>query len=359
MTHSPDEQSDAASGPDDGRPDAAPSFTAASDGPREARPREKVGIVGPGRAGTALGLALAAAGYPVVAVGVRSPWHRSRAVNLFPDAWVGGAAEVAGRAEVLLVAVPDDAIGPVVMDLAAAGAVGPGRTLVHLSGRHGLGVLAAGGDVGAARIALHPIMTLPGIIEDSALLAGVPFGITADPVAEGLARRLVTDVGGIALPVADDRRDLYHASLVLGGNFLTTLVAAAGEVLAAAGVPDPAAALGPLLRASLANTLTDGWSASTGPVRRGDLGTVVAHLTALDRLDPRIAAVYRRLAIFTAEELERVGLLDPAVVARLREAVPDELGDRPGKARRGPAAVRAGGDGGHTPDGNVPPAPSR
>ncbi|MCM3924464.1 DUF2520 domain-containing protein, partial [Frankia sp. AiPs1] len=272
--------------------------------------RETVGLVGSGRAGSAVALALAAAGHPVVAVTARSTLGRERAAARFPDARIGAVPAVAPwlrAAEVLLVAVPDDAIASVTAELVAADAVRAEQLLAHLSGRHGLGVLAAGAAVGAIRVAMHPIMTLPDAVGDADAFAGVPFGLTADPSAEIRARRLVADVGGVPLLIEEGRRDLYHAALVLGGNFLASLTVAAGQTLAAAGIADPGAALAPLLRASLDNALAGGWPAATGPVRRGDLGTVRAHLRALDALDPAVADVYRALVTYTSGGLERAG----------------------------------------------------
>ncbi len=312
--------------------------------------RETIGLVGAGRAGSAVALALAAAGHSVVAVSSRSAVGRERAAGRFPGARIGTVPQVVTRlraAEAVLIAVPDDAIAPVTAELVAAGAVRAGQTLAHLSGRHGLGALAAGSAVGAARMALHPIMTLPGTVGDPGVFAGVSFGITADSVAEALARRLVADVGGIPLSIEDGRHDLYHAALVLGGNFLTSLTVAARETLAAAGVADPGAALAPLLRASLDNALTRGWPAATGPVRRGDLGTVQAHLRALDAADPAVAAVYRALVAYTTGGLERAGLLDAPVADRLRAgavADPPRAGGAGGAGGAGDVG-RAGGPG--------------
>ncbi|WP_462183530.1 Rossmann-like and DUF2520 domain-containing protein [Frankia sp. AgKG'84/4] len=296
--------------------------------------RESIGLIGAGRAGSALALALAAAGHPVVAVVTRSEVARARAAARFPAARTGsveGVADTLRAADVVLVAVPDDAIAPMARQLAALGALRAGQALAHLSGRHGLRALAAGVEPGAVRMAMHPIMTLPGDQDDPELFAGVPFGVTADPGAAALARRLVIGVGGVPLAVDDDRRDLYHAAVVLGGNFLASLTLAAREALAAAGLSEPAVALGPLLRASLANALATGWPAATGPVRRADVGTVLAHRRALADADPGLAEVYRALAIFTTDELARADLLGEAPAARLRAALAPETGPHLGR----------------------------
>ncbi|CAO5175833.1 hypothetical protein FAIPA1_30095 [Frankia sp. AiPs1] len=297
--------------------------------PATVRAASAVGLVGAGRAGSALALALVGAGYTVVAVGTRSESARARAAARFPAAWTGPAAGIADRlrqADLLLVAVPDDAIAQVTARLVAVGAVRAGQLLAHLSGRHGLAVLAAGQGHGAHRVALHPIMTLPGNVDEpdglpggeAEMFVGVPFGITADAQAIVAARRLVADIGGVPLDVPEEHRDQYHAALVLGGNFLASLTAVARDLLADVGIADPAAALSPLLHASLRNALAGGWAAATGPVRRADLGTLLAHQHALARVDPAAAEVYRALALFTAGELARAGLLDPVDAIRLR-----------------------------------------
>ncbi len=294
--------------------------------------RESIGLIGAGRAGSAVALALAAVGHPVVAVVTRSEVARARAAARFPAARTGSVEEVADAlyaADVVLVAVPDDAIAPTARQLAALGALRAGQAVAHLSGRHGLRALAAGVGPGTVRMAMHPIMTLPGDHDDPKLFAGVPFGVTADPGATALAHRLVIGVGGVPLAVEDDRRDLYHAAVVLGGNFLASLALAAREALAAAGLSEPAVALGPLLRASLDNALATGWPAATGPVRRADVGTVLAHRRALADVDPALAEVYRALAIFTTDELARADLLGEAPAARLRGAL--EMGPHLGR----------------------------
>lgn len=276
--------------------------------------------MGAGRAGGAVAAALAAAGRPVVAVVTRSEDARRRAEAGFPTARTGSPTAVADAlhaADTLLVAVPDDAIAEVIGQLVAVRAVRAGQLVAHLSGRHGLDVLAAAGAAGATRAAIHPIMTLPGGAPDPRVFLGVSFGITADDDAAARARDVVTAIGGVPLMVADDRRALYHAALVLGGNFLASLTLAARAALTAAGVADPGSALAPLLRASLDNALADGWPAATGPVRRGDVGTVRAHLDALGPVDPVIAEVYRVLGRYTAGELAAAELLEPAASARL------------------------------------------
>jgi predicted short-subunit dehydrogenase-like oxidoreductase (DUF2520 family) len=284
-----------------------------------------VGVVGAGRVGTALGAALTRAGYRVVGVSARSVASRGRAARMLPGVPIVEPAVLAGRCDILVLAVSDDAIGPVCAGLAAAGRFRPGRYVVHLSGAHGLTVLAPATAAGAVPMAIHPAMTFPGTDDDVDRLAGAAYAVTARPVDRSAAESLVRDVGGVPVWVADADRTLYHAGLVLGANNLVSLVAAAMEVLGAAGVAEPGQVLGPLLRASLENALRAGDQALTGPVRRADTGTIEAHLRALRDRAPHMVPAYLQFALVTARRARQAALRDAReldrVVALLDEQV--------------------------------------
>lgn len=291
-----------------------------------------VAIIGPGRAGTALGLALVAAGHRVSALYARSPDGRRHAAAVFPGATVSATPTAAvALAEVILLGVPDDRIAEVATQIAPAVAarrahhrlVGPGPLVVHLSGRYGTAPLGPVAAAGARVAAIHPIMTLSGALVDADRLAGTTFGVTTaagDGDTAELVRHLVEGLGGQVAVIPEENRAIYHAAMVLGGNFGATLATAAGRLAAAAGVPDPSGALGPLLRTSLDNALAGGERTMTGPVRRGDADAVATQRTALARLDPHLADAYAALAVLTADLLETAGLLGAEAADGIRAA---------------------------------------
>jgi predicted short-subunit dehydrogenase-like oxidoreductase (DUF2520 family) len=286
-----------------------------------------VGIIGTGRVGAALGAALARAGHRVAAVSGSSAASRHRAALLLPDARHEPPDRVARSAEDLLIlAVPDDALAGVVADLAAARAVRPGQVVAHTSGAHGLAVLDPVAGLGAAPLALHPAMTFTGGPSDvDRLTGGISFGATAPAALRPLVRQLVADLGGGVEWIAEGDRALYHAALAHGANHLVTLVNEAMDRLRDAGVLHPERVLGPLVGAALENTLRLGDSALTGPVSRGDAGTVAAHLRALAGAAPESVAPYRALARRTADRAIAAGRLR-AVDA---EPLLDVLSERP------------------------------
>jgi predicted short-subunit dehydrogenase-like oxidoreductase (DUF2520 family) len=269
---------------------------------------ERIGLIGAGRAGTAVGAALAAAGHRLVGVTARSSASRERAARFLPDVPVLTAAEVADRADVVLVAVPDDLIHEVAHALPLTSA----QYVVHLSGTHGLSPFAG---LEATPVALHPSMTFPG---HAVRLDDVMFTATAPDEARPLVERLVKAVGGRLQWVADDQRARYHAGLVHGANHLTTLVTQAIAVLREAGVADPVATLRPLVTATLDNTLRSGHHALTGPIARGDVDTVAAHLAVLR---DRTASTYAELARATVELATMDGRLDAGTAARFTEVL--------------------------------------
>jgi predicted short-subunit dehydrogenase-like oxidoreductase (DUF2520 family) len=271
-----------------------------------------VGVVGAGRVGAVLGAALAAAGHRVVATAAVSAASRRRAALLLPGAEVRPADEVAGAArDLLLLAVPDDALPGVVTGLVTTGALERGTTVAHTSGAHGVGVLG-----GVPGMALHPAMTFTGEAADLDRLPGISWGVTATDRA--FATRLVADLGGVPEWIDEQSRPLYHAALAHGANHLVTLVNEAADLLRAAGVEQPRKVLAPLLRAALDNTLRLGEDALTGPVSRGDAGTVRRHL---DRMPAEAVPAYLALARRTADRAIASGRLRPQDAAMLLDVL--------------------------------------
>ncbi|HLI40256.1 MAG TPA: DUF2520 domain-containing protein [Streptosporangiaceae bacterium] len=280
--------------------------------------RLKVGIVGAGRAGTALGVALARAGHAVVAACAVSDASVRRARENFPGAVITDAGQAARRADLVLLTVPDDVLPGLVAGLAATDAPLAGRMLAHASGRHGLAVLEPAARRGGLPLALHPVMTFTGRSDDVTRLRGTCFGVTAPGVLRQAAEALVLEMGGEPVFIPEEKRDLYHAAIAAAANHLMTLVTEAGDLLASAGVAQPARLLGPLLSASLDNALRFGDGGLTGPVARGDADTVAAHVAALRAAaSPAAVDAYVAMARLTADRALAAGVLKPADAERL------------------------------------------
>lgn len=243
-----------------------------------------VGVIGAGKVGTALSAALPRAG------------HR-----------------LAEPADLVIIAVPDDALATVAAELS----VHPGQVVAHTSGAYGLAVLEPATARGARPLAIHPAMTFTGHPDDVYRLRGTSFGVTAPEDLREFATALVKDLGGEVEWVAEEDRVLYHAALAHGANHLVTLVNEAMDRLRDAGVVQPEKMLAPLLATALENTLRLGDAALTGPVSRGDAGTVARHVERLAATAPDSVPPYLALARRTADRAVAAGRLEPAAAEPL------------------------------------------
>jgi predicted short-subunit dehydrogenase-like oxidoreductase (DUF2520 family) len=303
--------------------------------PPGSRPgRLGVGVVGAGRVGAVLGSALRSAGHPVVAASGISVASRDRIDALLPGVPVLDVPQVVERAELVLLTVPDDALGPLVAGLADVGGWQPGQLVLHTSGRYGVDVLAPARAAGAIPLAVHPAMTFTGTSLDLSRLVGCCFAVTAPNPVLPIGQALVVELGGEPVVVAEEARPLYHAALAHGANHLVVLVAQAAQALAAAGIEDTGRVLGPLLTAALdgalrASTGSDRPGAiatMTGPVVRGDVGTVRDHLAELTAYAAREAALdvpegYRTLARAGTQRALAAGRLSEDAAQALLDAL--------------------------------------
>ena len=289
----------------------------------------RIGVVGAGRVGAVLAAALGSAGHEIVSVAGESDASRNRITSLLPAVRVDKPSAVARDCDLLLLTVPDDMLANVVSMLSASGSIHPGQLVVHTSGRHGLAVLTEAAALGARPIALHPAMTFTGTSLDLPRLPDCVFGVTAGAEERAVAQRLVDDLGGRTMWVDEAHRTLYHAGLAHGANHLVTLVTEAMEILSAAGADDPAGTLRPLLAAALDNALAAGDAALTGPIARGDVNTVAAHLADLEATAPQTLPSYIALARATLDRVVTDGRVLPIRAARIRLLLDEATAPRP------------------------------
>ncbi len=294
-----------------------------------------VGVISAGKVGAVLGSALRAVEHQVIGVHAVSEASRERAEMLLPGVPLLEVDQIVARAELVLLAVPDDALAPLVKGLADLGAWQMGQLVVHTSGRYGVGVLAPAQAGGAIPLALHPAMTFSGMSTDLVRLTGCPMAVTAPAAFLPVGQALAVELGGEPFTLEESARPAYHAALAHGANHLVTLVGQAVRALQAAGVDDGASTLAPLLTAALDRALREGADrALTGPVARGDAGTVAAHLEALSALaDPvtgeplaDVVQTYRDLAKATTARVQATGALSPTQAQALRAALEEPEG---------------------------------
>lgn len=254
-------------------------------------------LVGPGRAGLSLGVALRRSGHTAVGVLARSPGAASEAARQLDSHVLAWEADLP-PADLLVVAVRDDAIEEIAARLAPI--AGKIRYAVHLSGLKPVATLEALAAAGPQTGSLHPLQTLPNPVDGAAALGGSWVAVTAGDAG------LLQFLGDLALsiemrpfPLADEHRDLYHAAAAASSNYVIAALAMAEELFELAEVPFAAAR--PLVEAVTDNAFRLGpHGALTGPIARRDVGTVLGQLAAVARWAPTMEDDYRAFAKATA-----------------------------------------------------------
>lgn len=281
-----------------------------------------VGIIGPGRAGVGLALALTRAGYDVRLHGRRTkavpkPLTLTVGPEHVPPAWIA-------QAGVLVLAVSDDAIRPLAEALARAGAVSADHVVLHLSGAQGQEALAALVGTRAGLGSLHPLQTISDPERAPERLRGAWAAVEGMPRALAAAEALARDLGLRPFRVPSNAKPMYHASAVFASNYFVVVEAVAQRLLRHAGLSGREAwqALRPLVEGTLENlTRQEPQAALTGPVARGDVATVKRHLESLTHDD---ALLYRALGRAALELAQKQGM-DEGTAARVAAALATDL----------------------------------
>ena len=252
-------------------------------------------IVGAGRLGTVLGAALVRRGWTAAVIvdkDAQAARESRRIIGRGKAALRLGGTSRPG--DVVIIAVPDDAVGRVAAGLARCGVTWAGRIVFHTSGLLAARVLEPLRKRGARTASVHPIQSFPRKDAPPSIFRGITWGVEGDPAAVAAAEEMVRDLLGNVLLLSEKDKPLYHAACSLASSAMVALGWTASGLLGAAGIEEQAAAgmFFPLVQGTLQNVKNLGpEKALTGPILRGDVATVRKHLEAL-RDDPPARGVY-------------------------------------------------------------------
>ena len=281
--------------------------------------RPRLGFIGPGTVGSALAVALSGAGYAVAAIGGRSPERVRALADRLPDAEVvGDLQRTVDGVDLVFLTVPDDVIASIATTLRWRA----GSAAVHCSGAAGLDPLEAAAVQGADVGSFHPLQTFATADRAREKLAGSAFAIEAsDAALEAQLTEMARAIGGKPFTLAGCR-GLYHAGAVLASNALVALLDTAAGLWESLGLSkdEGLRALLPLVRGTIENLDDIGLpGALTGPISRGDVGTVERNLSALAKHAPDAVALYVELARRTIPIATAQGTLRPEAAAKLHD----------------------------------------
>jgi predicted short-subunit dehydrogenase-like oxidoreductase (DUF2520 family) len=286
---------------------------------------ETVAIIGLGKVGTALGFLLRSAGYRIVAVAGRSRKSLNSGLS-----YTGGQAytnnpDAARRADCIFITTGDDSIADVCSEISEEAALEPGKKVIHMSGAGGLDLLESARRKGAHVACIHPLQSFPDSENAIKNIPGSTFGITAVAEIKDWCIQLVKDLGGVPFLVSEADKPLYHAAACMASNYLVTLMHMILETYRSVGLTHDEAikAFRPLVTATLNNIETTGpMKALTGPIARGDAGTVRKHLSALKEKRIEFLPAYCALGLLTVD----LGILKETLSADNAEKIKKLLG---------------------------------
>ena len=284
----------------------------------------KIGFIGAGTVGTALAITLHERGYAVIAVASRSKSSADRLAARVPGCQsYQNKQSVADAAELVFITTPDDAIGQVASELKWHS----GQSVVHCSGAHSLDVLEPAKRDGAQVGAFHPLQTFANVAHAIKNIPGSTFALEAEGELLETLKGMAQDLDGTWVKLSAGDKVLYHAAAVVACNYLVTLMKMATDLWQTFGVSTPEAtrALLPLLRGTLNNLENVGLpNCLTGPIARGDLGTIKKHLEALEKSAPALLPAYRELGLQTIPVALGKGKIDSTRAEEMRQLLTNQ-----------------------------------
>ena len=269
-------------------------------------------IIGAGMVGTAIGSLLKKAGYEIVAIADKSAAALQRTQPYTSGKSYRKPQEVLRETDCILITTPDDIILSICRDIAQSPLI-KGKYIFHMSGAGGLDLLEPAKKAGAAVGSIHPLQSFSSIDNAIQNIPSSYFGITADAKAVKVAEAIVLALGGIPIYITAKQKPLYHAAACVASNYLVSLLNVVESIYQSIGISEKDAkkAYLPLIYGSLKNIEISGSiQALTGPIARGDSGTIQKHVDAINADLPQYASLYSSLGLVTVNLARKKGTLN-------------------------------------------------
>jgi predicted short-subunit dehydrogenase-like oxidoreductase (DUF2520 family) len=271
---------------------------------------EKTGFIGAGKVGTALAVLLSRKGYKVVSVYDQDEVAaNAMAKQINGCCTCDSAQQAASTSELVFITTPDS----VIPAIAAAIKWKPGQGVIHCSGADSTAILEPANESGALVAAFHPLQTFAGAKEAMENIPGSTFSIEASEPLLSVLKKIANDLGGNWITLEASDKAAYHAAAVFASNYLVTLVKMSTDLWKTFSVPTDQAvtALLPLLKGTIHNIETIGLpDCLTGPIARGDAGTVSKHLKTIKEKSPALLTSYKELGMQTIPIAAAKGSID-------------------------------------------------
>ncbi|NLV16813.1 MAG: DUF2520 domain-containing protein [Syntrophomonadaceae bacterium] len=297
---------------------------------------KKIGIVGAGVVGTAVGVILASRGYEITGVYDIIPESTERLAAKVGARKCTALQQVSENAEILFITTNDSAIATVAEGLAKEGGFRNGQVVLHMSGALTSDILEPAKAFGALTVSVHPMQSFASEERAVSNLPGSVFTIEGDIESHQVASQLVKDLDGKYFVIDKKVKPIYHAGACVVSNYLVTVIDVGLQLMESIGIPRAQAlpAIIPLVNGTVKNIERIGIpKALTGPIARGDISTVLKHLECLDELAPQLVLLYSWLGYYTAEVATAKGTVNEQVADNIKRLFLARMSQPIGKAR--------------------------
>lgn len=302
-----------------------------------------VAIIGCGTVGSALGKLLRGVGYRICGVATSNLETAQRAAEVTgAESCSDSPSEIAPTGEIVFITTPDDLIESVCVGISEQGGFQQGAAVIHCSGALSSEILASARGCGAKVATLHPLQSFASIDQAVSLVPGSFCTIEGDEDALSIVRKIVEDLGGMVSEITAEKKTLYHAAAVAASNYLVTLIHFALELDQAAGLDGETSlkALLPLIKGTLNNIGEKGIpDALTGPIARGDVATVSAHLKVIEEDAPELLPLYQCLGLYTVDLAKAKTTISEETAQKLIALLQPQQKNEKSRRNRKPAEV--------------------
>jgi predicted short-subunit dehydrogenase-like oxidoreductase (DUF2520 family) len=281
-------------------------------------------VIGAGRVGSAMAFLAHEKGYKIVGLCCQyleeaqiaaAFLNQNDIAKKAPGLWLR-------EADLILITTPDDLIGQVCTQIVTAEYIKSGSIIAHCSGAHPSFILKPAADIGCPIGSLHPLQSCATKEMAISVLPGSYFCIEGSEEARNVLKNLALSIGGKILEIATDDKPLYHASAAVASNFLVSLINFALSLYEGIGIDREKGllALTPLFEGTIRNIKAVGIpEALTGPIMRGDLGTVKTHLEAIKNRTPYYLLLYSALGLETTRVAISKGTINDETGKKFKE----------------------------------------
>ena len=294
-------------------------------------PPLRMNIIGSGKLGRTLARLLRDAGL----VSIGSIYNRNIDSSESAQAFIGAGRAVNSiqglsndPAELWMLATSDDAIGCCAVQLAELSGIDWQKGIIfHSSGLKTSAELAPLQKLGAAIASIHPAHSFASPEHSLTSFPSTVCTLEGDERATNLLKPLFSAIGGQVTTIQPAAKPLYHAATVMASNYLIALIGASEALLEKAGIEKPMASaiLAPLMQQSLQNGLKVGpVNALTGPIARGDINTIQAHIKAIGQNIPELLSVYASMGTQTLKLAQNQGFLSEEELADIKKLLHEE-----------------------------------